>query len=218
MKKLLITSLIILVACTGCFNKKQGEPLASELAADAMKSFDKEHYREAIDLFNKLRDWYPFDKMAILAEFKIAEAHFNMKEYDEAILAYREFENLHPRNEAIPYTVYRTGLCYFNRIDSEDRDQNNTRKALGTFRRVVNQYPDSEYAGDAQEKIIACLKSLASHEIYVGRFYYKKKHYKGALNRFQIVLNKYPGLGFDMEAEKYALRCKKKLEAAGTAN
>lgn len=216
MKHTHIIFLVILIACTGCFHKKKAEKLAPELASEAMKSFDKKRYRDAIDSFNKLRDWYPFDKMAILAEFKIAEAHFNLKEYDEAILAYREFEKLHPRNEAIPYVVYRTALCYFNRLDSEDRDQTNAEKALRTFRRITKQYPDSEYVKDAEVKIVECLKSLASHEIYVGRFYFKKKHYKGALNRFLTVLDHYSGLGLDVEAEKYADLCRKKLEATKT--
>lgn len=197
----------------GCFKKNTREKLAPELAAEAMKDFDKKHYKAAIETFNKLRDWYPFDKLATLAEFKIAEAHFNMEEYEEAIVAYDEFEKLHPRNEAIPYVLNQIALCYFKRIDTVDRDQNNAQAALDSFSRLSRQFPDSEYAKDSEEKQILCLKSIAGHEIYVGRFYFKSKHYKGALARFKAVLTHYPGLGFDQEAQDYIIKCQGKIDA-----
>ncbi len=206
------------VFTSGCANKNKREKLAPELAAEAMEAFEKERYSSAIETFNKLRDWYPFDKLATLAEFKIAEAHFNMEEYEEAIVAYEEFVKLHPRNESIPYVLNQIALCYFKRIDTVDRDQNTAREAIEAFARLTRQFPDSKYAKEAEEKKAACLKSLAGHEIYVGRFYFKSKHYKGAVARFQTVLSKYPGLGFDKEAGEYIALCNEKIAKEGTDN
>lgn len=214
MKKICIYILAaLMLVSTGCFNKNKREKLAPELAAEAMKSFDKEQYSSAIETFNKLRDWYPFDKLATLAEFKIAEAHFKMEEYEEAIVAYDEFEKLHPRNEAIPYVLNQIALCYFKRIDTVDRDQNNAMAALNAFARLARQFPDSEFTLASEEMRLKCLKSIAGHEIYVGRFYFKAKHYKGALARFQTVLAQYPGLGFDEEAKDYIEKTKEKMAA-----
>lgn len=214
MKKSLIVTLVILVAVSsGCFKKETREKRAPELAAEAMESFDAGRYQKAITTFNKLRDWYPFDKLTTLAEFKIAEAHFNMKEYEEAIMAYEEFERLHPRNEAIPYVLNQIALCYFNQIDTVDRDQNNAKAAIQAFARLTRQFPDSEYAKDAAEKSLECLKSIAGHEVYVGRFYYKSKHYKGAIGRFETVLAQYSGLGFDDEAREYIEKSREKMAA-----
>lgn len=211
MKKIIIICLVLLISVTGCFNKTKKEKLAPELAAEAMEAFDDERYDTAIEVFNKLRDWYPFDKLATLAEFKIADAHYHMEEYDEAILAYEEFEKLHPRNEAIPYVLYQIAMCYYNRIDTIDRDQNNARKAVTSFRRLKMRFPDTNYAKKSEEKILESLKSIAGHEIYVGRFYYKSKHYKGAIKRFETVLKEFPGIGFDEEATKYIGLCEKKM-------
>lgn len=214
MKKLFVLFLIILVAFSaGCFKKNKREKLAPELAADAMKAFDKKRYQLAITTFNQLRDWYPFDKLSTLAEFKIAEAHFKMEEYDDAILAYDDFERLHPRNEAIPYVLNQIALCYYNQIDTIDRDQTTAKKALEAFARLTRQFPDSEYAKEAGEKRLKCLKSIAGHELYVGKFYYKSKHYKGAIGRFETVLSDYPGLGYDQEAQEYMEKSKEKMVA-----
>ena len=213
MKRLISFSLVVFVALTflACGPKNKPEKLAPELAADAKVQFDKERYKQAIDIYTKLRDWYPFDKLAIEAEYNIAEAHFNMEEYDEAALAYEEFEKLHPRHESIDYIIHQQALCYFNRLDSEDRDQTHAIKALSIFSRLMKQYPESPYVNKAEEKRTACLKSLADHEMYVGRYYLKNKKYKSALHRFQTVLDAYPGTGLDTEAEELSARAKAKL-------
>lgn len=213
MKRLISFALIAFVALTflSCGPKNKEEKLAPELAEDARVQFEKERYKEAIEIYTKLRDWYPFDKLAIEAEYNIAEAHFKMEEYDEAALAYQEFEKLHPRHESIDYIIHQQALCYYNRLDTEDRDQSNALKAFSILTRLIRQYPDSAYVEDAEKEKKDCLKSLASHEMYVGRFYFKSKKYQSALNRFETVLEAYSGLGFDAEANELAEKSREKL-------
>ena len=196
MKRILIFGLISLLLVSGCawFETKE-EKTAQELASDGMDQFNRGKYKKAIESFEKLKDWYPFSKFVILAELKIADAYYNIKEYEEAVAAYEEFEKLHPRNEAVPYAMYQIGLCYFEQIDTVDRDQTSAKKALDTFNRLKKQFQVDSYTIKAQEHIKKCLKSLAGHEFYVGIFYLKSKHYKAALNRFKSVLSNYPDVG-----------------------
>lgn len=216
MKKVLLLLLVSFIAlsffsgCSGPKNKQ--EKSAQELANEGLEHYEDEDYTYAIESFEKLRDWYPFSKLAILAEFKIAESYYFLKDYDEAIYAYEEFERLHPRNEAIPYTAYQIGICYFEQIDTIDRDQTSTRKALNQFMNVKKRFPESEYAKKSEEKITSCIKTLAGHELYIARFYYKAKHYKGALARFEAVISDYPDVGYHEEAKKYIELCKEKLQ------
>ena len=207
MKRTFVGCLVLLFFLTGCswFQTKEEKP-AQELAGDGMEAFKKGKYDKAIESFQKIKDWYPFSKYAILAELKIADAHFNLKEYEEAVFAYEEFENLHPRNEAIPYVFYQIGRCYFDQIDTIDRDQTSSQKALGTFNRLIKQFPEDPYAARAREHIKKCIKTLAGHEFYVGLFYFKSKHYKAALKRFEAVLNKYPDVGLHYQALQYLAR------------
>ena len=78
-------------------------------------------------------------------------SHYHLKEYEDAIFAYEEFIGLHPRNEAIPYVLYQIGRCYFDQMDTIDRDQSVTRKALESFRLLKKQYPENEYALKVEE-------------------------------------------------------------------
>jgi outer membrane protein assembly factor BamD len=203
-------ALTLLIAGCGWFQvKDQMSP--QELAQDGMDQYTSGNYRKAIDSFEKLKDYYPFDKLAMLAELKIADAHFKLEEYEEAIVAYEEFANLHPLNEAIPYVIYQTGMSYHNRVDTIDRDQTNALKALETFNRLTRQYPEDPYAFKANEKAKQCLKSIAGHEFYVGLYYFKSKHYKAALVRFRSVLSQYPDVGVHQQALQYIASCEAAL-------
>jgi outer membrane protein assembly factor BamD len=201
---------------SGCswFKKTEERETARELAEMGMEDYKDGDYEDAIESFQNLRDWYPFSQYAILAELKLGDAHYNRKEYEEAIVAYESFEKLHPKNEATPYVVYQIGRCYFDRIQTIDRDQTMAREALKAFERLVRAYPTSPHARKAEEHIIVCNKNLAEHDFYVGMFYYKQKHYRAALERFKSVVTNYPDLGVHHKALKYIALSQEKLNAA----
>lgn len=222
MKRLTVLAIFFLLLCTGCsalkktWNAITGEEeigTAQQLAWDGMDAFEDGDYKDAIENFQKLKDWYPFSEYLNLAELKIADAHYRLEQYEEAIFAYEEFEKLHPRNEAIPYVIYQIGRCYYDQIDTIDRDQTPARKALETFQRLNKQFPDDQYARSASEHIPKCLKSLAGNDYTIGVFYYKSKHYKAALNRFMSVLSNYPDVGYHQEALDYVAKCEALLSA-----
>ncbi|MCG2757391.1 MAG: outer membrane protein assembly factor BamD [Desulfobacteraceae bacterium] len=211
-KRILTIAIISLLVFSSCaWLEPKEEKSIQELASSGMDEFKKENYKTAIEYFEKLRDWYPFSKYAILAELKIADSYYKLKDYEEAISAYEEFVNLHPRNEAIAYVIYQTGLCYFEQIDTVDRDQTTAQKALDVFKKLVKQFPENAYANRARVKLKKCLKSLAGHEFYVGLFYYKSKRYKAALSRFEAVLNNYPDVGVQHKALQYLALCKESI-------
>ncbi len=214
--KLILSAFIVttLLFNSGCamFDKERLEKPAQELVQDGIESYDKGKYSEAIQNFEQLKDWYPFSKYAILAELKIADAHYHLGHYAEAVMAYEEFEQLHPRNEAIAYVIYQTGRCYYEQIDTVDRDQSKAKKALETFQRLVRQYPEATYSMQARTHIQKCLQSLAGHEFYVGLFYFKTKHYQAARERFLNVVTRYPDVGVHHKALHYIAQCESMLQ------
>lgn len=213
MKRIIPLLLVALLVISGCawFETKE-ERTAQELVSDGVDQFNDGDYKKAIESFENLKDWYPFSKFVILAELKTADAYYHLKSYEEAVAGYEEFENLHPRNEAIPYVIYQTGLCYFEQIDTIDRDHTPATKALEIFLRLQKQFPDNLYAIRAEEHIKKCIKTLAGHEFYVAFFYFKTKHYKAALNRFKWVIANYPDVGVHEKALQYIALCEDLLK------
>jgi len=203
---------IALLVCQGCaFFAVKEDKYAQELADDGMEAYHEGDYKRAIESFEKIKDWYPFSKYAMLAELKIADSHYKLKEYDDAVTAYEEFEHLHPLNDAIPYVIFQAGLCYFERVDTPDRDQTTARKALDTFNRLIKQFPKDTYALKAGEYTNICYKSLAESEFGIGLYYYKSKYYKAALKRFKTVITNYPDVGVHQKAIQYIALCETTL-------
>lgn len=212
--------LIVLLVATGCSTIKdqvdkflgiEDADSAQGLAWEGMDAYKNGKYQKAIEKFQKIKDYYPFSKYAILAELKIADSHYHREEYEDAIFAYENFEQLHPRNEAIPYVIYQLGRCYFDQIGTPDRDQTSAQKALQTFQRLIKQFPRDQYSIRAAEHIKTAQKSLAGHAYIVGVFYYKTKHYKAALNRFMSIVSDYPDVGYHQKALEYIARCEASL-------
>jgi outer membrane protein assembly factor BamD len=216
MRPIAIVYLIILLVLTGCtsiqnsvdkFFGMEEEDTADELAWAGMDAYDNGKYLKAIEKFQKIKDFYPFSKYAILAELKIADAHYQREEYEEAIFEYENFEGLHPRNEAIPYVIYQIGRSYYDQIDTTDRDQTSARKALEAFQRLQKQFPKDQYARRSEEHISKALKSMAGNTYYIGLFYYRTKHYKAALHRFMSIISDYPDVGYHQQALEYIAKC-----------
>ncbi|MBF0377241.1 MAG: outer membrane protein assembly factor BamD [Desulfamplus sp.] len=201
---LISTAFLILISGCSWFTSEdhEMEKSAKELATQGSLEFREENYKEAIKSFTTLRDWYPFSQYAILAELKIADAHYKLEDYEDARASYEEFESLHPENEAIPYVIYRIAMCWYNRIETVDKDQTPAKKAMDEFQRLVSRFPNDSHTPKATKKIKKCMESLANHEEYIAIFYLKNEKYKAAIKRFEEIFALYP----DTEAGKRAMQ------------
>ena len=213
--RVIVIFFFLLSCMSGCsflgFGKKDRQDSPEELMSKGMNEFRKGDYKEAVELFQKLKDRYPYSKLAVHAELKLADSLFKRKEFEEAAETYIEFERLHPRNEAIPYVIYQQGMCHFLRMGKIDRDQTSTKNAVKEFERLQRKFPDDPFSMMAERRIRKCISNLAEHEFYVGRFYYKSGHYVAALKRFEYLINHYPDAGQYEETLVYISKCKEKL-------
>ena len=112
-------------------------------------------------------------------------------------------------------------MCYYESIIDERKDLETLIKAKEIFTFVVDAYPASDFAMDAQFKLELIEDILASKEMYVGKHYIKKEKWIAAINRFKVVINEYDTtiyaeealrrlvevhyiIGLESEASKYA--------------
>ena len=188
------------------------EMSVKELVQEGINAFQTGKFDQAIEIFQHIRDAYPFSPYAIVAHLKLADAYYYKHDFEDAIFSYEDFIQLHPKHKDLPYVLYQIGLCYFHQIPSIDRDQTITKKALEAFKQVVKEYPHTRYAQRALAKIRICREKLAAHEFYVGHFYYRTGEYKSALLRFRYILENYPDLPISREAQRFLDLCKSKLK------
>jgi outer membrane protein assembly factor BamD len=199
-KKFVFLLFIILLfsGCASASRVKKGNT-EEELYQEAMSYYQKKIFLEAVPLFENIKDKFPLTPYAIQAELRIADSNYLQKNYLEAIYQYEEFRKLHPANSLIPYTVYQTGMCHFRQILTVDRDQTETEKAAEEFEFLISKYPQSPYAGMALSRLKFCKQRIVEHEFIIGSYYLKTQNYRGAIDRFTFVLEKYP---FDTEKDK----------------
>lgn len=123
---------------------------------------------------------------------KRAESFFEKENYAEAVVEYQHFLDLHKTHMLAPYAQYRLALSYHKQVTTKDRDPGPVRQTLEALEKLLKEYPGSTYQNDARAKITECRNHLAAYEVYVGRQYFRKAAYLGALHRFEGVLTRFP--------------------------
>jgi outer membrane protein assembly factor BamD len=115
-----------------------------------------------------------------------------MPSYPEAIVEYTGFLTYFPNDPRRDYALYQIALCHYAGIDSAERDQTETRAALGSFSQLLKESPGSPYAQQAKERITQCWRRIAEHELVVGVFCVNSYNYPGAEQRLTGLLEAYP--------------------------
>ncbi|MBI1919450.1 MAG: outer membrane protein assembly factor BamD [Geobacter sp.] len=149
-------------------------------------------YEDAVSQWRKVKESYPSPEIAAQVELKIADAQFRNESYIEAAASYEDFRKLHPTHEKAPYTLYRLALCHYKQITGIDTDQTPVKNAVTYFDAFLKQYPTSDLAKDAQEKLDDCRQKQVTYEVYVGRFYLRTDKYEAAITRLENALNNFP--------------------------
>ncbi len=169
----------------------ESNPTAEALLELGKKDIENKKYVRAIGKFEKIRDEFPFSSQTVDAELQIAEAHYLNKQYAEAALEFKDFMELHPTNENIPFVIYRLGMVNFDQFTTIDRDQKNLEIAKGYFKTVIKDHANSPYAAQARENLAKCREYLAEREFYVASFYLKEEKYPAARDRLENILRFY---------------------------
>ena len=186
--------LIALVLLSACSQKTVVPPAkgAGVYFQEGEDFFERGLYQDAIASWEKVRDSYYSPEMNILAELKIAEAHFLAEEYIEAAVAYEAFLQNHPNHPRVADVLYQLGLSYMYQVLNPDQDQSATRYALNAFTTLKERFPEDRRNEETQIYIDRCLNLLAASELNVGIFYLRTDEYPAAIKRIEGLLKKYP--------------------------
>lgn len=168
------------------------EDTAQELYENANDAMRDKKYSTAAEYFTKIKDSFPFSPYAVEAELSLGDAYYLNDKYVEAAEAYKEFESLHPRHEAMPYVLYQIGMSDLKSFVSVDRPTTMVQEAIEYFKRLREQYPNSEYAAKVGDEIHACRKILAEHELYLADVYWQMDNYGPAWKRYSYVVENFP--------------------------
>jgi len=175
-----------------------------------LKELDDKDWVAASKYFAFIKSRFPYSKYAVLAELRLADAEFGAEQYVEAIDSYRLFIKFHPTHEMVAngYASFKIGDAYFRQLSDDfwlfppsfEKDQSSTEDAANELKAFLDKYPDSPYRDKAKEILVKVGKRLADHEWYVARYYWDRGKPMGTVLRLRRLLERYRGVGYDVEA------------------
>ncbi|RTZ93802.1 MAG: hypothetical protein DSY91_01385, partial [Deltaproteobacteria bacterium] len=209
-KKLALVLCLFLIVpfVTGCgeslkFWKKKKEvevvnkklPPFEKLFTRTVEMYNAGQYKDAIQALLFLRENYPQkEKYQSRITLYLADSHYKLKEYPEAIANYQEFIKLYPTSPDVSYAYFQIGMSYYKQRRTYDRDATFVRKAIKSFKKVLTVAPPGVMINESIRMIAFCQRELAMHELFIADFYLRTHHYKSAILRYEDILRRFYNL------------------------
>lgn len=111
-------------------------------ALDTMKAGDTAKARE---LFTKFLEQNPKHKLAANAHYWLGETYYSDKNYEQAILEFQDVIKNYPEKDKVPAALLKQGMAF--------RGLGDTKSSNYVFRKLIDEYPKSDEARTAREKL-----------------------------------------------------------------
>lgn len=168
------------------------------------------NYTRAIKLFETLEARYPYGRHAQQALLEGAYANYRAGETTSAVAAADRFIRTYPNHPSVDYAYYLKGLVnfredqgllgYLYETDLSERDPKAMKESFVAFKELVQKFPESRYAEDAQTRMRYLSNALGMYEVHVARYYYNRGAFLAAANRAQASLLAYPAVPANEDA------------------
>ncbi len=199
----LLTILAVLSACAGNEETYDAVQDLQDAYDQAQTSIQNGNYRRGIQILEAIQARYPFSDIARQIQLDLMYAYYKSGAPELAIEAADTFIRENPIHPRVDYALYIEGLSYFDddpgvlerwfRKDTNKRPPKDVEQAYQAFRRLVERYPASEYAPDAQQRMVYLKNRLAAYENSVADYYLRRGAYVAAANRAKSALETYNG-------------------------
>jgi len=224
---LIIFLILVNLSCSQEFEKKSvileknidGQIL--EAWNEGLKELERGEVLLAAKKFNEVEILFPQSDWAAKSTLMAAYAYYTKDYYFDTIEETKTFLRKYPNHKDSDYANFLMGMAYYDQIIDETKDLNSILMAKKQFETVIKDYPDTDYALDAKFKLDFIADVLAAKEMYIGRYYFDKKKWIPAINRFKTVIKEYDTtiyveeslyrlveihyiIGLNEEAKKYA--------------
>ena len=226
----LISLIAIVTLFFSCAKKEVKESIINEKSLDAQMFEAYKEGKESLEggdvlfaakKFNEAEKLFPQSEWAPRSALMAAYSYYAQDYYSDANAELERFIKIYPYHKNLDYAYYLMAIVYYEQIVDEKKDTESIINAKKSFQNVVEKFPKSDYSIDAKFKLDLLEDLLASKEMYIGRYYFDKKKWVAAINRFRTVVDKYETtiyteealhrlvevhytLGLKEEAKKYA--------------
>ena len=224
---ILLIIFLITISCSkdkvkkSVINEKNLDAQVFEAYQKGMDSLEAGDVLFAAKKFNEAEILFPQSEWAPKSALMAAYSYYTQDYYKDAVAELERFIRIYPYYKDLDYAYYLMAISHYEQIVDEKKDLQSIVNAKNNFSLLIKDYPNTEYALDAEFKLDLINDILASKEMYLGRYYLQKKKWIPAINRFRTIIDEYDTtiyteealhrlvevyyiIGLENEAEKYA--------------
>lgn len=198
--------IILIFFLTGCLSKSenkievQKKYSLNKVYNEAYNQFNLGNYNEAIKLFEIVEKDFSYTEWAPKALLMRSFIYYDSARYIEALTNLQRYKKRYSGNIDYSYAEYLIALCMFEQINYISLSQESSELALKQFKKIIENYPNSEYAKDSKLKIDLIYEQFAGKEMYIARYYMEREKWVPAMFRLNNILKKYQETIFIEEA------------------
>ena len=199
-KKKFILSLFFILILVSCSKDETRKSVIKENSLDlqvleayqeGMKYLEEGDALYAAAKFNDAEILFPQSEWAPKSALMAAYAYYTQDYLKDAVAELERFLIVYPQYKNLDYAYYLLAVSHYEQIVDEMKDLQSIINAKQYFEIVIRDYPKTSYALDSEFKIELINDILAAKEMYVGRYYFQKKKWISAINRFKTVIENY---------------------------
>jgi len=201
--------LIILFFTTSCskdqvtksvINEKSLDLQVLEAYQEGMDSLEAGDVLFAAKKFNEAEILFPQSIWAPKSALMAAYAYYTQDYYLDSVSELERFIRIYPKDKNLDYAYYLLAISHYEQIVDETKDLQSIINAKKYFEFIIKNYPQTNYALDSKFKIDLINDTLAAKEMYIGRYYFNKKKWIPAINRFKTVVDDFETTIYTEEA------------------
>ena len=207
---LLLGALSLLVACGGTEEQQTEIQSLTDAYERAQTSMRNGNYNRGIQIFEAIQARYPFSDLSRQIQLELMYAYYKSGQQERAIEAAETFRRENPIHPRVDYALYIMALSHFEgdsgllerwfRRDLTKRPPQGVFESYRTLVTLIERYPASPYAPDAEQRLVFLRDWLASYENHVADYYLRRGAYVASLNRAQSALEQYHGSAQNAES------------------
>jgi outer membrane protein assembly factor BamD len=222
MKATIIACLFALLSA-GCASTPEEDATlsAADLYAEAQRTMRNANWETAIKALRRVQARYPFDPYALQAHLDMIWVHQEQGDAQSVVEEADRFIKENPRHAKVDYAYYMRGIAYFPKapfvandwfnIDQAEADGSGAEKSFQYFHRLLETFPNSEYAVDARARMVWLQNFLARHELAIASWYMRREAYVAAVARARDLLQDYPQSSVQPQALEVLVLAYRKL-------
>lgn len=203
----------VMALAAGCAGNDEQDTVVNDITEayqTAKNAVERGNYGRGIQVFEAILARYPFSELSRQLQLDLMYAYYKAGQTEQAVETADTFMRENPIHERVDYALYIKGLAYFEdeagflerrfKKDVTERPPEGVDEAYSSFRRLVERYPASQYAPDAEQRMVFLKNRLADYENHVADYYLRRGAYIASLNRAKFALEQYNGAPANAES------------------